>query len=233
MHNNRIKLATLAVLMMALMVLGTGTIFADETQEHKITKAEESNALLHPEKATLTAPASYTVKVVTTAGDFVIEVKKEWAPNGADRFYNLIKIGYYDDTAFFRVVDGFMAQIGFHGDPEVNKLWRSARFDDDPIVKTNTRGMVTFAMTGQPNSRTTQFFINYGNNTYLKKHGKFAPFGKVIEGMDIVNDLYSGYGEGAPQGKGPSQGRIATEGNAYLQKDFSKLDYIITARIVE
>jgi len=190
-------------------------------------------ALLDPSLATEQAPDTYSVKVETSSGDFIIEVHRKWAPKGADRFYNLVKIGYYDDTAFFRVVSGFMAQIGFHGDPAVTAAWRAAGIEDDPIVTDNTRAMVTFAMSSRPSSRTTQFFVNYGDNSYLKQHGKFAPFGKVLEGMDVIDSLYSGYGEGAPRGKGPSQGRIAAEGNEYLKKDFPKLDYILRARIQE
>jgi peptidyl-prolyl cis-trans isomerase A (cyclophilin A) len=193
---------------------------------------QTSSALKDPSAATAAAPEVFKVKVETTAGDFVIEVHREWAPNGADRFYNLVKMGYYDDAAFFRVIDGFMAQVGFHSNPEVTAAWAGASIEDDPIVKSNTKGMVTFAMKATPNSRTTQFFINYGDNSYLKNHGKFAPFGKVIEGMKVVESLYSGYGEGAPSGKGPSQMKIFKEGNAYLKAEFPKLDYILSTTLV-
>ncbi len=194
-----------------------------------------TSALLKPSAATETAPDVFTVKFVTTAGDFLVEVHRQWAPIGADRFFNLVKMGYYDDTAFFRVVRKprpFMAQVGFNGDPKVNAAWRSAPIKDDPVKQPNKRGYVTFAKTNRPNSRTTQFFINYTNNSYLDGHG-FAPFGKVVEGMDVVDSLYSGYGEGAPQGNGPNQARIASEGNAYLKAEFPKLDYILTATVVE
>jgi peptidyl-prolyl cis-trans isomerase A (cyclophilin A) len=193
---------------------------------------EPKPALLDPGKAAETAPDTYRVKLETTSGDIVIEVQRRWAPNGADRFFNLVKIGYYDDTAFFRVLDGFMAQIGMHGDPKVTSAWFRAPIKDDRVRKSNTRGKVTFAQRNSPNSRTTQFFINYGNNSYLDQ-SRFAPIGEVVEGMDVVDSLYSGYGEGAPQGEGPSQGRILREGNAYLKEEFPKLDYINRATIVE
>ncbi len=192
-----------------------------------------SAALLNPSAATAVAPAEFMVKVETTAGDFTIKVHRDWAPIGADRFFNLVSMGYYDDTAFYRVIltpRPFMAQIGFNPDPAVNLAWRAARIKDDPVKKSNTRGMVTFATSGA-NSRTTQFFINYVDNSRLDGMG-FSPFGEVIGSMDVPKSLYSGYGEGAPQGRGPSQARIAAEGNAYLKKEFPKLDYIIKAEIM-
>jgi len=187
-------------------------------------------ALLDPSKATETAPATYAVTFQTTKGDIVIDVTREWAPNGADRFYNLVKIGYYDDVAFFRVISGFMAQLGIHADPEVNKVWRAARIQDEPVKGSNTPGMVTFAM-GGPNSRTTQIFLNLGNNANLDGM-KFAPFGKV-RSMDVLTQIHSGYGEGAPRGRGPSQGKAQAEGNAYFKAQFPELDYIVKATIVE
>ena len=196
--------------------------------------AEEPNpALLDPSLAAATAPDIFRVKMETTAGDFVIEVHRDWAPRGADRFYNLVKIGYFNDTAFYRVIKGFMAQVGMNGDPKVTQVWSRARIQDDPVKKSNTKGMVTFAMGSQPNTRTTQIFINLGNNPYLDKPSNFAPFGKVVEGFKTVEDLYDGYGEGAPRGNGPSQGRIHRDGNVYLKGEFKKLDYIVQASIVE
>jgi peptidyl-prolyl cis-trans isomerase A (cyclophilin A) len=197
------------------------------------TGGERNPALTDPTLATDTAPDVYRVKLETTSGDVVIEVYRKWAPMGADRFFNLVKIGYYDDTAFYRVIDGFMAQVGMHGDPQVQAAWANASIKDDPILKPNSRGMVTFAARTAPDSRTTQFFINYGDNSRLRVHGKFAPFGKVVEGMEVVDSLYSGYGEGAPRGRGPSQGTIMREGNEYLKKDFPRLDYINRATIVQ
>jgi peptidyl-prolyl cis-trans isomerase A (cyclophilin A) len=193
------------------------------------TAAPTNPALLDPSKATEKAPDKFTVKFETTKGDILIDVTREWAPNGADRFYNLVKLGYYDDTAFFRVISGFMAQIGIHGDPKVNTVWREARIGDDPVKQSNTAGMVTFATAG-PNTRTTQIFLNLADNPNLDAMG-FAPFGKVRD-MNTLNGIYSGYGEGAPRGNGPAQGRVQTEGNAYLHHDFPQLDYVKHATIV-
>ena len=178
-----------------------------------------------------TAPATYQVMLETSKGDVVIEVHRDWAPNGADRFYNLVKSGFYDEARFFRVIDGFMVQFGIHADPKVAAVWREARIADDPVKESNKKGYITFATAG-PNTRTSQVFINFRNNGSLDSQG-FAPFGMVTEGMDIVNKLYSGYGEGAPSGRGPSQGRLQQEGNAYLAKEFPKLDFIKKATIVE
>ncbi|MCO4770239.1 MAG: peptidylprolyl isomerase [Deltaproteobacteria bacterium] len=188
-------------------------------------------ALLDPSKATEQAPAKYTVKFETTKGDILIDVTREWSPNGADRFYNLVKIGYYDnDIAMFRVISGFMAQFGIHGDPAVNTVWRAAKIDDDPVKGSNTAGMVTFAMAG-PNTRTTQIFMNLVDNKNLDAM-KFSPFGKV-QNMDVLGTIHSGYGEGAPRGRGPHQGMVQSKGNQYLQANFPDLDYIKKASIVE
>ena len=187
--------------------------------------------LLNPATLNAQAPATYKVKFQTSKGDFVIEVTRAWAPNGADRFYNLVKNGYYDGARFFRVIKDFMVQFGINGDPAVNKVWQEARIPDDPVTQSNTRGMVSFATAG-PNTRTTQVFINYADrNAGLDGQG-FAPFGKVVEGMEVVDALYADYGEGAPQGMGPDQGRSQSEGNAYLTKDFPNLDYIKKATIM-
>jgi peptidyl-prolyl cis-trans isomerase A (cyclophilin A) len=175
------------------------------------------------------APDTYKAKFDTSKGAFVIEVHREWAPLGADRFYNLVKNGYYDDCRFFRVIDGFMAQIGMNGNPGVQSAWTSARLQDDPVKQSNKKGFVTFAHAG-PNTRTTQFFINYGDNASLDKQG-FPPFGQITSGMDVAEKLYSGYGDGPPRGRGPSQGQITAEGNAYLMKDFPKLDFVKKATI--
>jgi len=188
-------------------------------------------ALLSPEKASEKAPAVFKAKFTTSQGDFVLEVHRDWAPNGADRFYNLVKIGFFDDVIFFRVIDGFMAQVGIHGDPAVSAKWRTANIPDDPAVgKSNQRGMATFAM-GGPNSRTTQFFLNFKDNSFLDNQG-FPPFGRIVEGGEVLDKLFRGYGEGAPSGAGPDQGRIQYQGNAYLKEEFPKLDSIKTARLV-
>jgi peptidyl-prolyl cis-trans isomerase A (cyclophilin A) len=182
-----------------------------------------------PSAFTEKAPATFKARFDTTKGPFVITVHRDWAPKGADRFYNLVKAGFYDNVRFFRVIDGFMAQIGMNGNPEVQAAWDRARLTDDPVKESNKRGYVTFATAG-PNTRTTQFFINFRDNAGLDRQG-FAPFGEVTSGMDVVDQLYSGYGEGAPRGRGPDQGRIRMEGNAYLTKSFPKLDYVKKATI--
>jgi peptidyl-prolyl cis-trans isomerase A (cyclophilin A) len=185
--------------------------------------------LKNPEAFTEKAPETFKAKFDTTKGAFVITVHRDWAPKGADRFYNLVKSGFYDDVRFFRVLDDFMAQVGMNGNPEVQAAWDRSRITDDAVKQSNKRGYATFATAG-PNTRTTQFFINFKDNAGLDKQG-FAPFGEVTSGMDIVDQLYSGYGEGAPRGRGPDQGRIRAEGNAYLSKSFPKLDYIKKATI--
>jgi peptidyl-prolyl cis-trans isomerase A (cyclophilin A) len=190
-----------------------------------------NDPLYHPEKATEKAPDKFKVKFATTKGDFVVEVTRAWAPNGADRFYNLIKLGYYDGARFYRAVEGFMVQFGISADPSVNGAWIRANIADDPVVKSNTRGYMTFAMAG-PGTRTTQLFINYADkNSRLDRMG-FPPFAQVVDGMKVVDSLYKGYGEGAPAGKGPDQGRAQREGEAYLAKEFPELDKIKEARLV-
>jgi len=176
-----------------------------------------------------TAPSVYKAKFETSKGPFVIEVNRDWAPNGADRFYNLVKNGFYDNARFFRVLEGFMVQFGINGDPDIAGAWRQADIKDDPVKQSNQRGTVTFA-TGGPDTRTTQVFINFADNAPLDGQG-FSPFGKVVAGMDVVDALYGGYGEGPPDGTGPDQGRLQQEGNAYLQTAFPKLDFIKTATI--
>jgi peptidyl-prolyl cis-trans isomerase A (cyclophilin A) len=190
-------------------------------------------ALLDPKSADMKAqaPATYKVLFETTKGSFTVQVHRDWAPGGADRFYNLVRAGYYDDVRFFRVLSGFMAQFGINGDPKVNAAWRNAVIPDDAVKQSNTRGKITFATRGL-NSRTTQVFINYANNSSLDAQ-KFSPFGEVVEGMDIVDALYSGYGEGAPRGKGPDQTRFQAEGNAYAKASFPKLDYVKRAVVLE
>jgi peptidyl-prolyl cis-trans isomerase A (cyclophilin A) len=177
------------------------------------------------------APDSYQVRLETPQGDVVIDVDRSLSPHGADRFYRLVKDGFYDGAKFFRVLEGFMAQFGMAADPKVNAKWQDANILDDPVRASNTPGMVTFAKSGMPNSRSTQIFINFGNNARLDGDG-FSPFGRVTEGMENVEKLYAGYGEGAPEGNGPSQAMIAAEGNAYLDRDFPKLDAIKKATII-
>lgn len=189
----------------------------------------QSGNLANPAALTEKAPATFKARFDTSKGAFVIEVTRDWAPNGADRFYNLVKNGFFDNARFFRVISGFMVQFGINADPNVSAPWRAAPIKDDPVKQSNMPGYVTFATAG-PNTRTTQMFINYGNNNRLDRDG-FSPFGKVISGMDVVTKLYSGYGEGAPNGNGPDQGRVQREGNAYLTKEFPNLDFIKKATI--
>ena len=185
------------------------------------------NPLLNPTapEMTQTAPATYRVQFETTKGDVVIEVTRAWAPNGADRFYNLVRNGFYDEARFFRVIAGFMAQFGINADPQVSTQWRGASIPDDPVKESNLRGYVTFAM-GGPNTRTTQMFINVGNNARLDSQG-FPPIGRVVQGMEVVDQIHAGYGEQ------PNQGRIQMQGNAYLTQAFPNLDYIKKASVMQ
>lgn len=187
--------------------------------------------LMDPAQAKLTAPPTYKAEFQTTKGNFVIEVTRAWAPHGADRFFSLVTIGYFEDIALFRVIDGFMMQFGIHGDPKMSSVWKDASIPDDKVSQSNTPGMLTFATRG-PNTRTTQLFINFGQNKRLDGMG-FAPFGKVVSGMDVVQSVYKGYGEGAPRGRGPSQPRMQNEGNTYLKADFPEMDYIESVSILK
>jgi peptidyl-prolyl cis-trans isomerase A (cyclophilin A) len=186
-------------------------------------------ALSNPAALTEKAPATFKAKFDTSKGVFVVQVNRDWAPNGADRFYNLVKNGFFDNTRFFRVISGFMVQFGINADPKISAQWRVANIPDDPVKQSNKRGYITFATAG-PNTRTTQVFINFGDNAALDRQG-FAPFGQDTTGMNVVDMLYSGYGEGAPNGRGPNQGRVQNEGNAYLTKDFPSLDFVKKATI--
>ena len=177
-----------------------------------------------------TAPDVFRARFETSKGDFVVEVTRAWSPAGADRFYNLVSHGYLDGVRFFRVIEGFMAQFGINGDPALAALLREENIQDDPVAESNTRGKLTFAKTGQPDSRSTQIFINLVPNTYLDASG-FSPFGEIVDGMEVVDQLYSGYGEGPPGGTGPNQGRVQAEGNAYLNAEFPNLDYVERASI--
>jgi len=175
------------------------------------------------------APDVFRVKFETSKGDFLVQVTKEWAPLGADRFFELVQSHFFDGGRFFRVLPKFVVQFGLNGDPKVSALWSNARLPDDPVKQSNIKGKITFATSG-PSSRTTQVFINYGDNSRLDSKG-FAPFGEVVSGMDVVERFYFAYGEGAPRGNGPNQDMIETQGNAYLERDFPRLDYIKKATI--
>jgi peptidyl-prolyl cis-trans isomerase A (cyclophilin A) len=182
-----------------------------------------------PAELNETAPEKFQARFETSSGEFTMDVTRAWSPNGADRFYNLVKNGLYNDCRFFRVVSGFIVQFGINGDPELSSVWRNANIPDDKPQgqnkQSNSRGMITFATAG-PNTRTTQLFINFGNNSFLDSQG-FTPFGKVSQGMDVVDAINAEYGES------PNQMQIQTQGNAYLQKSFPNLDYIKSATIVE
>jgi len=195
-------------------------------------QAPKPDALLYPFRDQVEAPESYEVRFETTKGDFTILVTRSWAPNGADRLYNLVRLGYFTDVAFHRVLPGRIAQFGIHGDPKVNGAWMRAFIPADRVTQSNRRGFLTFAQTTLgPQTRTTQLFINLADNTDLDR--SFAPVGEVVSGMDVVDRLYGGYGELAPSGNGPAAQRIMYEGNAFLRKGYPELDYIERAALVE
>lgn len=219
----------IAVLACVASIFSAGA-WAQTPSAAPTAKPAFDQALLQPASLKAKAPEEFSVKFETTAGAFTVKVTRAWAPNGADRFYNLVQHHYYDGAAFFRVLSGFMAQFGLSAYPEVNAAWEHANIKDDPLVQSNRRGYVTFATAG-PNTRTTQLFINYGNNSSLDHQG-FTPFGLVTDGMDTVDKLYSSYGEGAPEGHGPNQSLVGNRGRAYLEKYFPKLDSISSATIV-
>ena len=224
------KLLLTCVIIYTVCAVSTCIAAEDKKEEKKENKSMPAD-LTDPSKLTEKAPETFKAQFDTTKGKFIVEVTRALSPNGADRFYNLVRSGYFKDIAFFRVIPGFMAQFGIHGDPKVATAWRTATIPDDPVKSSNVRGAITFAKTGAPNSRSTQFFINFGDNKNLDGMG-FAPFGKVTEGMDIVDKINGEYGEGAPRGRGPEQGRIQSQGNVYLKKDFPNLDYIKSVTIV-
>jgi peptidyl-prolyl cis-trans isomerase A (cyclophilin A) len=187
--------------------------------------SKPGSALLHPGQLTGEAPARYTAVFRTTKGTFRVEVTRAWAPRGADRFYNLVGSGFYDGVRFFRVVPGFVVQFGIHPKPAVAQAWQNADIQDDPVKQSNVRGTITFATAG-PNTRTTQVFVNLADNSQLDSQG-FAPFGRIAGGMDVIGRLYSGYGD-QPTG---AQGQMVAEGDAFVRREFPKLDRIVSAKI--
>jgi peptidyl-prolyl cis-trans isomerase A (cyclophilin A) len=201
------------------MMVAASLAFAGQAGKVDFSKAK----LKTPAQLTETAPATYKVAFDTSAGPFVVEVHRDWAPKAADRFYNLVKNGFFDDARFFRVVPNFMVQFGISGDPAIAAAWQKANITDDPVKESNKRGYVTFATAG-PNTRTTQVFINFKNNAGLDRQG-FAPFGEVTSGMDVVDKINAQYGEQ------PNQGSIQAEGNTYLKAKFPKMDYIKKAAV--
>jgi peptidyl-prolyl cis-trans isomerase A (cyclophilin A) len=213
----------LAFFLLAAMAAGCG-------EKGDVQPSEAQNPLLRPGQFTETAPPRFSVRFETTVGEFVVDVHREWAPLGADRFYNLVKAGYFDDTRIYRVVPRFMAQFGVHGDPYVNYVWRNALLFDDPVVQSNRRGRIAFAMAGR-NSRTTEIFISYVDNPSLDEGG-FAPFGEVVEGMEVVDAFHAGYGDGPPRGDGPYGAMAQARGNEYLDEEFPNLTAILQATLV-
>ena len=185
--------------------------------------------LLQPDRYQDTAPDRFLVTLETSAGDVVIDVHRDWAPLGADRFYNLVKGGFYDDTRIYRVLENFMAQWGLNGDPYVNQAWKSEFIVDDPVVQSNTRGRLAFAK-GGVHTRTTEVFISYKDNSALDEQG-FTPIGEVVEGMEVVDAFYAAYGDGPPRGEGPYQAMAAARGNEYLDAEFPELTRIVRATV--
>jgi len=212
------KMVLSAVVTVAAITLAAASTFA-------AGQAGDAPSLKNPASLKEKAPDVYKASFDTSAGTFVVEVHRAWAPFGADRFYNIVKNGFFDNTRFFRVLPNFMVQFGLNGDPAVQAVWRSANLKDDPAKESNKKGYITFATAG-PNTRTTQVFINYKDNGFLDGQG-FAPFGQVTSGMDVVEKINSQYAEN------PNQGRIQMEGNAYLTKEFPKLDFIKKATIAK
>jgi peptidyl-prolyl cis-trans isomerase A (cyclophilin A) len=202
----------------ALTILAATAVVSAQVDLGKAAK------LQNPAQLSEKAPATYKAKFDTSKGAFVVEVHKEWAPLGADRFFNLVKNGFYDDGRLFRVIPGFMVQFGINGNAAVQSKWLNANLKDDPVKQSNKRGFVTFATAG-PNTRTTQVFVNYANNARLDRDG-FAPFGEVVSGMDVLDNLYSGYGEKPNAGNA-----YLMKGNAYVSSNFPKLDFIKKATI--
>lgn len=214
---------TVASLLLALMIQGA----AAQTGGSRAL-------LLHPDAPEMNrrAPDRFHVRLDTTKGVILLEVRRDWAPRGADRFYNLARAGYYDDTRFFRVIAGRWAQFGINGDPRVSTLWRTRTIPDDPPRESNVRGTVAFAF-AEPNGRTTQVFINLADNSATHDREPFVPFGRVVEGMEVADALYAGYGEAAGSGiRSGRQGPLFQEGNAYLDREFPHLDRIVRAEVV-
>jgi len=212
-----------------IVLLATGTVMLAQTPAPTPSAAPQAPAespLLHPANLKAKAPDDFKVKFVTTHGDFTVEVHRDWSPLGADRFYNLVKNKFFTDAAFFRYVPGFIVQFGIPAKPEIARVWENANISDDPIKpgNSNKKGTLVFATAG-PNTRTTQFFVNLNNNPGLDSQ-HFTPFGEVTEGLDIVQGFYSGYGEQ------PNQGLIQSQGKAYLDKSFPKLDSIKSATVL-
>ncbi|MFQ5744184.1 MAG: peptidylprolyl isomerase [Acidobacteriota bacterium] len=224
------RLFSLTLMLVGLSAIGCGS--GGEQAAGPDQTAAGRGVLLDPDHQAWSeaAPEVFRVRFETSKGEFVVEAHRPWAPHGADRFYNLVRFGFYDDQRVFRVRAGFIAQFGLPGDPQVTAVWKDRTMPDDPVRQSNLRGFVAYAMTG-PDTRTTQIYINLADNAQLDEQG-FAPIGRVVEGMDVVEKLYSGYGEDAGGGmRGGKQGKILAGGNAYLDRKFPKLDRIFRASI--
>ncbi len=218
-------LATAAAVCAGFLLACGGGSDADEPVDPRRT-----DPLLRPANYEETAPGEYRVRLATSVGDVVIRVHRDWAPLGADRFYSLVRGGFYDDTRIYRVVPGFMAQFGLNGNPYVNQVWKSEYLVDDPVVETNARGRVAFAKAGV-HTRTTEVFISYKDNAALDGEG-FAPFGEVVEGMEVVDAFHGDYGDGPPRGDGPYQAMASARGNEYLDADYPELTRIVSAEVL-
>jgi peptidyl-prolyl cis-trans isomerase A (cyclophilin A) len=211
---------------MLLAMLAAGTLACARGGDGQLVTASDAE-LAQP------APDSFRVEFETSRGQFAVLARRDWAPHGVDRFYYLTKHHYYDSTYFFRVVENFVAQFGISGNPQINSAWRSRQIPDDPVRRSNTRGTIAFASQG-PNTRTVQLFINLKDNTKLDTYGGgFPPIAEVIDGLNVVESFYDGYGEGAPSGLGPRQDLIMGQGNDYLRRYFPRLDFIKRASIAQ
>jgi peptidyl-prolyl cis-trans isomerase A (cyclophilin A) len=230
---------TVALVVVAIVIAVGLFLFIRSRKPQPVTAPQEAlktqpagpASLERPDSLNERAPDVYWAKFDTTKGSFILKVTRAWAPLGADRFYNLVKNGFYDGASFFRVIPGFIVQFGISADPRISEAWHNADIPDDPVRHSNVAGTITFATAG-PDTRTTQVFINLADNARLDSQG-FAPFGEVVEGMNVAQSFYSGYGEGAPMGSGPDQQLIQSEGESYLAKNFPKLDHIKSAVILQ
>lgn len=226
MKNSNLK-AFAASLIASIICVGcaAGQTQLGNNTTDKTPAAAGQPGLANPKLASKTAPSEFKVKFETTKGDFVVKVTRAWAPNGADRFYNLVDIGYFKDIAIFRAIEGFMFQFGIHGDPAVNAKWSESTFKDDPNAGvSNKPGYLTFAKSGLPNSRSTQIFVNLGNNSYLDRDN-FTPFAQIVEGVDVVLKINTEYGENSSE----VQAAFQAQGNQYILKKFPRLDFIKSA----
>jgi len=222
-----------AIVLTLMVILASAGVLAAETPAGKDAPAKvaapapSKDTLKNPAALTAQAPETFRVKFETSKGDFLVEVTRAWSPKGADRFYNLVQATYFSDVRFFRVVPNFVVQFGIHGSPEIARAWQSAKIQDDPVKESNKKGFITFATSG-PNSRTTQLFINLKDNLGLDAQG-FSPFGKVLEGMDVVEKLNAEYGETLTG----LQGQIVEQGNLFLAQKAPRLDFIKSAKVVK